>query len=159
VDIRHAGVTTDSRDDVVVTDRSVWCVDEGDLWWAIKEGDCDELRRLLCVGLDVNQSVQRYMYSDVRPLLFELIDERMGDVRDTTEKTKMLLEAGVDVNVRVRYREYGSILDSEGVSVVERTRRLVFQYRDSTDSWVRDKVVKFKNVLCVLKKHVRRYSV
>jgi hypothetical protein len=31
VDIRHAGVTTDSRDDVVVTDRSVWCMDsEGD---------------------------------------------------------------------------------------------------------------------------------
>jgi hypothetical protein len=32
VDIRHAGVTTYFREDVVVTDRSIWCMEsEGDL--------------------------------------------------------------------------------------------------------------------------------
>jgi hypothetical protein len=33
VNIRHAGGKTDSRDDVVVTDRSVWCMERReDLW-------------------------------------------------------------------------------------------------------------------------------
>jgi hypothetical protein len=48
----------------------------------IRWGDCDVLRFLLCVGLDINQSVQlynRYKYMcrkfDVRPLLYRLIDE------------------------------------------------------------------------------------
>jgi hypothetical protein len=213
VDIRHAGVTTDSRDDVVVTDRSVWCMDrEGDVWRAIRWGDCDVLRRLLCVGLDVNQSVQLYdsrygdSKSDVRPLLYRLIDEKYVYYR--TEKVRVLLEAGVDVNVRVRYREddsvldsdsdedsvldsdsdedsvldsdsdedsvldsdsdedsdesvldrvrcreYGSVLDREGVSVLERTRRWVCQY-----SKYRDRVTEYKT-MNVIKKRVRRYSI
>jgi hypothetical protein len=40
-------------------------------------------------------------------------DEEFVD--DRTEKVRMLLEAGVDVSVRVRYREYGSVLDRKGV--------------------------------------------
>ena len=68
-DIRHAGVTTDSRDDVVVTDRSVWCMYRyGNLWGTISEGDCDVLGHLLCVGLDVNQSVQLYDCRHMSPV-------------------------------------------------------------------------------------------
>jgi hypothetical protein len=162
VDIRHAGVTTDSRDDVVVTDRSVWCMDrEGDVWRTIIRGDCDVVRCLLCVGLDVNQSVQLYNYSaiksDVRPLLYTLIDEY---VRYITEKVRILLEAGVDVSDRVRYREYDCMLDREGVSVLERTRRLVCQYRDSDRERDRKYIApKYRRVMNELKKYVRRYSV
>ncbi|XP_056006720.1 ankyrin repeat domain-containing protein 17-like [Ostrea edulis] len=129
MDIRHAGVKTDSRDDDddVVTDRSVWCMDRGGvLWETISKGDCDVLRRLLCVGLDVNQSIQLYdkfhSKSDVRPLLYTLIDDHGIYVSHRMEKVRMLLGAGVDVNVRVRYREYDSVLDREGVSALERMR-------------------------------------
>jgi hypothetical protein len=174
VDIRHAGVTTDSRDDVVVTDRSVWCMDgEGDVWRTISRGDCDVLRHLLCVGLDVNQSIQLYdsdSKSDVRPLLYRLIDERYVIYR--VEKVRMLLGAGADVIVRVRCREYDSVLDREGcraydsvldrvgVSVLERTRRLVCQYSNSEywfDRYYR--VPKYKKLTCDIKKYVRRHSV
>jgi hypothetical protein len=51
---------------------------------------------------------------------------------------------------RVRYREYDSVLDREGVSVVERTRQLVCQYRHLSE---------YKRVLHVIKKHVGRHSV
>jgi ankyrin repeat protein len=171
VDIRHAGVTTNSRDDVVVTDRSVWCMDvdingmvrfrigEADVWETISEGDCAVLRRLLCVGLDVNQSVQlcygsRYRKSDVRSLLCTLIGEGCV-VRDRTEKVRMLLEVGADVNVRVRDREDDSVLDKEGVSVLERTRRLVCQYSRFGGKRYKE----YKCILYHIKKHVRRYSV
>jgi hypothetical protein len=108
VDIRHAGVTTDSRDDVVVTDRSVWC--DGDVWWTISQGNCNDMRHLLCLGLDVNQLIQRHdKYSDVKPLLNTLIDEDLYMYR--VKKMGIVLEAGVDVNVTVRYREYDSVLD------------------------------------------------
>jgi hypothetical protein len=39
-----------------------------------------------------------------------LIDEARF-VRDRLERVRMLLEAGMYVNVRVRDREYGSVLD------------------------------------------------
>ncbi|XP_056001101.1 uncharacterized protein LOC125653288 isoform X2 [Ostrea edulis] len=157
VDIRHAEVKTDSRDDVVVTDRKVWCMDrEGDLCNTISEGDCDVLRRLLCVGLDVNQSIQLYdkyhdYNSDVKPLLYKLIDD---SVIDKVERVRILLEAGADVTVRVRYKGFDSVLDREDVSVLEMTRRLVCKYSDNDDLY---KIT--KRVMCEIKKHVRRHSV
>jgi hypothetical protein len=164
VDIRHAGVTTDSRDDVVVTDRSVWGMESvlGDVWRAISMEDCDVLRHLLCVGLDVNQSVRLYdtdSESDVRPLLYTLSDDESWYVRHRTERVRILLEKGADVNVRVRYRKYDSVLDMEGVSVLERTRRRVCEYSNSKDRCDRDRVTKYKRVMSEIKKHVRRYSV
>jgi hypothetical protein len=179
VDIRHAGVTTDSRDDVVVTDRSVWCMEWGgdvwrtisegdcDVWRTIRRGDCDVLRRLLCVGLGVNQSIQLYdsdsddsvRKSDVSPLLWTLIDEEWH-VDDITEKVRMLLEVGVDVNVRVRDKEYDCLLDREGVSVLERTRRQVDKYSNSDSERDREyRAPKYKSVMSEMKKYVRRYSV
>jgi hypothetical protein len=155
VDIRHAGVTTDSRDNVVVTDRTVWCMDRGgDLWETFRWGDCDVLRHLLCVGLDVNQSIQlydRYSHSksDVTPLLYILIDAWI--IRDRTERVRMLLGAGADVSVRVKYKEYGSVLDREGVSVLERTRRLVCKYTEN-------RAPEYKSVMREITKHVRRHS-
>jgi hypothetical protein len=149
VDIRHAGVTTDSRDDVVVTDRSVWCMDE----------DYD----LLCVSLVVNQSILLFntdSKSDVRPLLFRLIDEECYVVRDTPERVRMLLEAGADVNVRVNDRENDSVLDREGVCALERTMRRVCQYRDSDSKYDREyRAPEYKKVMSEVKKYVRRYSV
>ncbi|XP_056005262.1 uncharacterized protein LOC130050160 [Ostrea edulis] len=162
VDIRHARVKTDSRDDVVVTDRSVWCMyDWGDWWERICTGDCDILRHLLCVGLDVNQLIQLDSYSRFdEPLLYTLIDgQHTMYVYHRIEKMRMLLGAGVDVNVRMRYREYHSVLDREGVSVLERTRRLVCEYSDSVELWVRRRVPEYKRVMCEIKKHVRRHSV
>jgi hypothetical protein len=80
VDIRHARVQTDSKDDVVVTDRSVWCMEYwGDLWETISMRKCEALNHLLCVGLDVNQLIQLCKNGekcDVTPLLFTLIDDR-----------------------------------------------------------------------------------
>jgi hypothetical protein len=86
--------------------------------------------------------------------LYTLIDEEY--VSDRTERVRMLLEAGVDVNFRVRCREYGCVLDREGVSVLERTIRLVCKNRDSECPLERNK---YKRVLCEIKKHVRRHSV
>ncbi|XP_056006706.1 uncharacterized protein LOC125658404 [Ostrea edulis] len=174
--IRHAGVKTDSRDDVVVTDRSVWCMYRwGDLWRTIFKGDCDALRRLMCLGLDVNQSIQLYdifhSKSDVRPLLYTLINEEHIYVLHRMEKVRMLLGAGVDVNVRVRYseydsvldrvryRKYHSVLDREGVSVLERTRRLVSECSKSEYSLYRDRLPEYKRLMCEIKEHVRRHSV
>jgi hypothetical protein len=62
----------------------------------------------------------------------------------------------VDVSVRVRRREYGSVLDREGVSVLERTRRRVCKNRDSECPLERNK---YKRVMCEIKKHIRRHSV
>jgi hypothetical protein len=217
VDIRHTGVTTDSRDDVVVTDKSVWCMDRyGDWWEKIMWGDCDVLRHMLCVGLDVNQSIQLCeskgwlcVMSDVRPLLYALIDEVF--VTDRTEKVKMLLERGTDTNVRaryseddsdsdgeddsdsdgeddsdsdgedysdsdgeddsdsdgeddsvrvLRYREDECVLDMEGVSALERMRRLVCKYNNSKDLLDREyRAPDYMRAMSEVKKHVRRYSV
>ncbi|XP_056001178.1 uncharacterized protein LOC125656335 [Ostrea edulis] len=172
VDIRHAGVKTDSRDDVVVTDRSVWCMyRQGDLWRTISRGDCDVLRHLLRVCLDVNQSIQLYdMFNDykpgVTPLLYTLIDENGINVSQIMEKVRILLGAGVDVNIRVRYRDYDTVLDREGVSVLEWMRRLVCKYSNSrsmfkySEDWLNsDRAPEYKRVMCEIKKHVRRHSV
>jgi hypothetical protein len=79
--------------------------------------------------------------------LYTLIDEWY--VRDRTERVRMLLEAGVDVNVRVRCREYRSVLDRvkydcvldrSGVSVLERTR----------DSWYQSTLVYDKVMVCIV---------
>jgi ankyrin repeat protein len=172
VEIRHAGVTTDCGDDVVVKGRSVWwldmwedmfCTKRGvDVLQTIRLGHCDVLRHLLCLGLDVNLMKELccmdfdsdFMGFDtaIKPLLFILIDEF---VRYKTEKVRILLEAGADVNARVMYREYRSVLDRKGVSVLERTRRLVSQYSKNCE----DKASEFKRVMCEIKKHLRRHSV
>ncbi|XP_056000523.1 uncharacterized protein LOC125653783 isoform X2 [Ostrea edulis] len=161
VDIRHARVKTDSKDDVVVTDRSVWCMGRlGRLWTTIIAGDCDVLSHLLCVGLDVNQWIQLYDYrgkSNVRPLLYTLIDEEY--VVNQVDKVRIMLGAGADVNVRVRHKEYDSVLDREGMSVLERTRQLVCKYSDGKGVWVRNKVPGYRKIMCEVNKHVRRYSV
>ncbi|XP_056001361.1 kinase D-interacting substrate of 220 kDa-like [Ostrea edulis] len=157
LDIRHAGVKTDSRDDVVVTNRSVWRMGRGgDLLRTISEGDCDVLRRLLSVGLDVNQLIQLNK-PDVRPLLYTLIDERYGVLHRT--EVGVLFGAGMDVNFRLKYKEYDSVLDRNGVSVLERTRRLMCKYSESKDYTDKRRVSGYKRVMCEIKKHVRRHSV
>ncbi|XP_056000521.1 uncharacterized protein LOC130046350 isoform X2 [Ostrea edulis] len=157
VDIRHARVKTDSKDDVVVTDRSVWFMNIlGYLWWTIIGEACDELSHLLCVGLNVNQSIQLYVFNDksnVKPLLYTLIHEWY--VRYRVEKVRILLGAGADVNIRMRYSACDSVLDRVGVSVLEMTRRLLCKY--SVDCKYR--VPEYKSVMCEIKKHVRRHSV
>jgi hypothetical protein len=119
------------------------------------------------VGLAVNQSIQLYRkygngsvseYSDVRPLLWTLIEDECVNYRE--EKVRMLLGAGADVSVRVRCREYDSVLDREGVSVLERTRRRVCQYSDSENKHDRDfRAAEYMKLTCEIKKYVRRHSV
>jgi ankyrin repeat protein len=171
VDMRHAGVKTDSRDDVVVTERPVWYVDsDRDVWRTINVRDCDVLRHLLCVGLDVNLSIQVNYdggKSYVRPLLFSLID--VPFVTHRTEKVRILLEAGADVKFRMRYSKYdsvryetsGSVLDMEDVSVLERPRRLVCGYGDSkyVIPWAKFIVPEYTRVMSEIKKHIRRRSI
>ncbi|XP_062618438.1 uncharacterized protein LOC134280023 [Saccostrea cucullata] len=139
VNIRQGAVVTDSKDDVVVTRQRVWHINKlGDLYKTITHGKYYILRHLLDLGLDSNQMIQLYRdfnnESDVRPLLFTLVDE--GYVNDRVEKVRILLEAGTDVNFRVRYNEQDSTLDrwaflnlssafnKGGVSILERTWRL-----------------------------------
>jgi hypothetical protein len=160
--IRHSGVHTDSRDDVEVADRSVWCIDKrGDLWRTISKGDCDALSHLLRVGLDVDQLIQLHdVYadeSDVRPLLSSLVEYQYITYR--TEKVRILLGVGADVNVRVRCKKYESCLDREGVSVLERTRRMMCRYSDSKYSWERQTASEFKKVMSEIAKQVRRHSI
>jgi hypothetical protein len=161
-DIRHTGISTESRDDLIVIDKSVWYMDRwGDMWRTISWGDCDLLRRMLFVGLDVNQSIQLCNSdgkSEVeRPLLYTLIDEEYARYR--TEKVEILLGAGADINARVKYRMcntrlgytgYDSVLDKEGVYILERVRRWMYEYSDR---------IKYEKMMCEIKKHVRRHSV
>ncbi|XP_062600122.1 serine/threonine-protein phosphatase 6 regulatory ankyrin repeat subunit B-like [Saccostrea cucullata] len=161
VNIRHSDVMTDSKDDVVATRKRLWRMERGgDLYEAIIKSDCSGLKHLLCVGLDVNQWIQLYNdYNDEydkKPLLFTLIDESYRD-NSLVVKVQILLEAEVDVNVSVRYRKYDSVSDREGVSVLERTRRLLSAC--SKKQWLRDEVFKYTRVIKEVKKHVRRYSV
>ncbi|XP_062613364.1 uncharacterized protein LOC134275141, partial [Saccostrea cucullata] len=166
VNIRHSDVMTDSKDDVVVTRRRVWRMKIwGDLYEAIIESDCKDLKHLLSVGLDVNQWIEHYHHddcyynyeTDVRPLLFTLIDEDLYYKRRLVNKVRFLLEAGVDINVRVRYSEYDSVLDKEGVSVLERIRRLLSEC--SKYELKRGVLFNYMRVIKEVKKHVRRYSV
>jgi hypothetical protein len=92
--------------------------------------------------------------SDVKPLLFSLIDTEWDDVRFLMDKVGILLGAGADVNVRIRYRVGDSVLDREDVSVLERTRRQVCKYRDSES-----KVKEYERVMREMKNYVRRHSV
>jgi ankyrin repeat protein len=95
-------------------------------------------------------TLYRYVYT--------LIDEEY--VNGRTERVRMLLEAGADVNVRVRDREYVSVLDREGVSVLERTRRWVCQSSNSKDWYDRKyRAPEYREVMREMKKYVRRYSV
>jgi ankyrin repeat protein len=167
--IRHTRVKTDSsRDDMAVTDRLVWCMDRwGDLWRIIRQGDCDALRRLLCLGLDVNQSIQLCVRGldgsvsksdNVKPLLYALVDEEQYN-EHRIEKVRMLLEAGANVNVRVRCGEnermWGShnVLDREGVSVLERMRQLMWKHWGYSHS-----VSEYQRGRYRITKHARRYS-
>jgi hypothetical protein len=94
----------------------------------------------------------------VRPLLYRLIDERYAG--GITEKVRMLLEAEEDVSVRVRDREYESVLDREGVSVVQRMRQRVCQYSDIKNWYDGEyRASEYKRVVCEIKKHVRRNSI
>ncbi|XP_061191071.1 ankyrin repeat domain-containing protein 17-like [Saccostrea echinata] len=207
VNIRHSDVITDSKDDVVRTQKRVWHMDTwGDFYQTVGNGKCDILKHILCLGMDSNQCIQlssNDIKSNERPLLFILIDE--GDIDDREEKVRILLEAGVDVNIRVEYRVYDTALDREHVSgesmdtssdkssddeqdegtesvcmksideeekqdfdtksvlkrekvsVLERTRRMINEFRK--DWWQESKVSEYKRVLIEIKKRIRRYSV
>jgi ankyrin repeat protein len=168
VDIRNVQVKIDSMDDVVVTNRSVWFTDTGeitegvDLWSIFTQGDCDVLRHLLRVGLDANMLMQLYYKSicyETKPLLYMLIDDRF--VRYKTEKVRTLLEAGANINVRVKYRKLNATLGTEAVSALERTRRLVCECEKSKNvlSLDRNTLPEYKRVMREIKKCVRRHSV
>jgi hypothetical protein len=58
------------------------------------------------------------------------------------------------------YREDESVLDKEGVSALERMRRLVCKYNNSKDWFDREyRAPDYMRAMCEVKKHVRRHSV
>lgn len=167
VSIRHAEFKTDRINDVMMTDISVWCIgSEGDLWDIIRLQECDVLRRLLCLGLDVNQRIQ-FTKSHVNSLLHSLIDELY--VSNRLEKVRILLEAGADVNILMRYRQYpfvlkrmrdrkyDSVLNIKGVSALERIKRLMCE--NSESKYQQYRVLEYKKVMCEINKHVKIHSV
>ncbi|XP_061190555.1 uncharacterized protein LOC133198482 [Saccostrea echinata] len=191
VNIRHSDVMFDSKDDVVVQKGRVFHMREsGFIFKSIMESKCDVLKYLLDLGLDVNQWIQLYddynSHFDVKPFLFTLIDEGLKlYMKSLVEKVRILLEAGADVNVRVKYRKYlpfsdrwllnndmfnpynsdiddensnMSLLDKEGLSVLERTRRLLGKF-SRKKCFFDEEILFCKKVFDELKKHVRRYSV
>ncbi|XP_062569496.1 uncharacterized protein LOC134231547 [Saccostrea cucullata] len=126
--ISQRTVMLDSKDDVVVKEGGVMDVfNLGYKFEAILRSKSVVLKRLLKLGLDVNQWIEKYdcfslvkkpdvnqwrkVYNlgyDMRPLLFTLIDEGLmsTDVEDLAEKVRILVEAGADVNVNYRmYQE------------------------------------------------------
>ncbi|XP_062599458.1 uncharacterized protein LOC134260970 [Saccostrea cucullata] len=117
VDIRHSDVGTDFKDDVVVTQRRVWCMQEfGELYNTIKGCKCDGLKHLLKVGLDINQWIQVYSDKpnfDMMPLLFILING--FGVEDRVKKIRILLQAGANVNDRVKFSRNHFVLDRDSV--------------------------------------------
>ncbi|XP_062597965.1 uncharacterized protein LOC134259396 [Saccostrea cucullata] len=156
VNIKRGDVMTDSKDDVVVTRRRVLRMKAlGELHIAVLESECKVLKHLLDVGLDVNQLIQFYDAFEVRPLLNAVIDVSL---RHRLNRVRILLESGADVNVRVRYREYDSVLDREGVTVLERIRRKMSCLRQDDNMVRRSEWISHKIMLNAVKKRMRRYS-
>ncbi|XP_062610551.1 uncharacterized protein LOC134272322 [Saccostrea cucullata] len=173
VDIRKANVKTDCKDDVTETNRRVLLMESRGNWSkAILSEDSRVLRHLLNVGLDKNQLIQLYtdgLYeSDLRPLLHVVIDEYY--VNDRIEKIKILLEAGVNVNAKSKLktidpwfgtrksRECNNMLDREGISALERTKRIINASAHDDFVLTRIKTPEYKKLMLVLKKRVRRHS-
>lgn len=164
IDLKHGSVGTNSKGDVMVTDRRVWSMDRRhNLWKSIRYSNSDSLRHLLCLGLSVNQHFQlhgirgrEHDKSNVKPLLFAVIDELPVEMGD---KVMVLLQAGADVNVRIKYEHKETELDKAGVSVLERTRQWVSHNSKPENRWKQYHIWNYKAALTVLKKHLRRYSV
>ncbi|XP_062569158.1 ankyrin repeat domain-containing protein 17-like [Saccostrea cucullata] len=162
-DLRHADVATNSKDDVVLTKKLVWHMNK-DLHVKLILADCDVLKHLLCIGLDSNQDISIYdepILSDIKPVLFRIIDGNLfSDTKHLRKMLNILLETGVDINLRVNYTEYNSLVDRKGVSALERTRKLMSENNDTRrDIHASFQRRKYRMILKEIKKYVRRYSI
>ncbi|XP_062582009.1 uncharacterized protein LOC134243792 [Saccostrea cucullata] len=175
--IRQANLKTDCKDDVVFTKTPVWDVK---FEWEEKEiFKTDILKHLLCVSLDCNQDIKIWREPVVKPLLFTIIDHEYNKYDDLLENVSLLLKAGADTSLRLKYREYNSAVDRMGVSALERLRRLIPEIKASlsrqrhliTESkapqrWQRRLIAKIEEslrksqyVMKEMKKKIRRYSI
>ncbi|XP_061166792.1 kinase D-interacting substrate of 220 kDa-like [Saccostrea echinata] len=184
--IRHGALKMDSKDDVVVSERYDWQMEDGDFYSLIRMLDSDGLRNLLQAGLDVNQWIQynnEDRHFEGKPLLHILLNEYGPCNVDREGKVRILLQAGADANVRVGFREDDNFffhrmheffkcydrqkyqcydkLDWEGVSALGRARRVFFEYSCENMYGIPrylDKRDEYKGIIQEIKKHVRRYS-
>ncbi|XP_062571194.1 ankyrin repeat domain-containing protein 17-like [Saccostrea cucullata] len=110
-----------SKDDMFMTQRRVWHMKMKDEFYqTVIYGNCNVLKYLLSLSLDVNQWICLHYKGMhyLKPLLFALIDENR--VVDRVEKWSILLEAGVNINIRVLYKEYQSLADDESEWIFDR---------------------------------------
>ncbi|XP_061190483.1 uncharacterized protein LOC133198405 [Saccostrea echinata] len=164
--IQHAVVATNSKDDVVFKKNKVWDLKDN-VYIKLRRADCDVLRHLLFIGLDSNQDIlirKGSNEADVKPLLFRLIDGSLFCNTKCPEKmVSVLLEAGADANLRVKYREYNCVVDKEGISALKRTRQMILELKNPQRYFsFKDKRMmkrKYRMILKEIKKHVRRYSI
>ncbi|XP_062582011.1 ankyrin repeat and KH domain-containing protein mask-like [Saccostrea cucullata] len=165
-DIQHANVAVDSKDDVIFTKKIVWDMTE-DLHGKLLRADCDVLRHLLCFGFDANQNIlirKKPNQSDIKPVLFRIIDGKLFyDIKQIEKIVCILLEAGADVNLSVKYTEYNSLVDKEGVTALERTRQKLREHKNPKNYFpLKEKRImerKYQMILTEIKRHVRRYSI
>lgn len=128
------------------------------------------LQHLFHIGLNVNQKIKLYnkkiafpIYpkseaevNSIRPLIFFIIDKA---IFQRVEKVRTLLEAGVDLSIRVPFSNYCSLLDKDGVTVLERTRRLITSLSKINNKTCEKHVSDLKKVMREIKKRTRRLSV
>ncbi|XP_062594111.1 uncharacterized protein LOC134255601 [Saccostrea cucullata] len=165
VEIRRVGVITDSKDDVVLKRNKFWCLKEDWHFNIIKYAGCVEFKQLLKFGLDSNQDIliwSKFGDIDLKPLLFKVIDgSRFRNSASRSDVVNILLKAGADVNLRAKYKEYTFIVDKIGVSALERTRRLICQWKNTNLAFGME-FIQLGDLHCIkkdIKKRVRRYSV
>lgn len=171
VDIRNGIVKSDCKDDVVLRKKTVWCLNKNGLVWSmISFNDSVLLQHLFHIGLNVNQKIKLYnkkiafpIYpkseaevNSIRPLIFFIIDKA---IFQRVEKVRTLLEAGVDLSIRVPFSNYCSLLDKDGVTVLERTRRLITSLSKINNKTCEKHVSDLKKVMREIKKRTRRLSV
>lgn len=170
VDLKKGLVKSDYKDDVILAERKVWCLNRNSyMWKVISSADSFLLQHLFNIGLNVNQSIKLYDKKNVtacgddsktketmRPLLFLIID---ADVCQRVEKVRTMLKAGVDLSVRVTFSNYCSLLDKDGVTVLERTRRLITSLSNINSKSCKEHVSDLKKVMREIKIRTRRFSV
>ncbi|XP_062598477.1 ankyrin repeat domain-containing protein 17-like [Saccostrea cucullata] len=149
--IRQVDVKADDKDDIITESNKTWVLNtSSESYHTVSEDGCEFLNQKLSLGFNVNQYVQicfdddhdaQYADDDagddddddfyicVKPLLFTLISIYSVEV---SEKVRLLLDAGANVNIRLpqtkdtiafNSEDCHPVLDRYGISLLEMTRR------------------------------------
>ncbi|XP_062568328.1 ankyrin repeat domain-containing protein 17-like [Saccostrea cucullata] len=189
VQIRQADVKADDKDDIITKSNKTWVLNtSSESYRTVCDDGCEFLNHLLIVCFNVNQYVQicfdddldaHYADDDagdgndddfyicVKPLLFTLISIHSAEV---SEKVRLLLDAGANVNIRLpqtkdtiafNSEDCHPVLDRYGISLLEMTRRAKLTGNRLPPSACvdREKVARdYNDVMSQLKRRIRRNS-